>query len=363
MMSLLFYLLSFSSSALLLYYGMKHRHKLIVGISLAIPIIIGGLRYGVGTDYFNYIKVYESLTSLNLIEFLSLTNSNIELGFYILAQISHFFTDSPIFLFTISSFLTILFFYLGLKRYELKHPVLVYFLFLLTIYPITFNGVRQGIAASICFFAISFLIKQRALPYFLWILAASLFHTSALFLIPLYFIAIFVKRSQNQAFYVYIFKLATLSIAIIILLPQLFNFLDAIPYFEKYNQYQVMEAEGNNYTFYIKLAILGAVIAFSKWLIPRNSILYLYALCFALLETLTLYLGFISDPIKRISLYFSFFSLILMSNFVDIFKDNTGKTVMYIIVIGYGVASFYLYYYILGQADIIPYKLVLGESS
>ena len=53
--SLFFYIIAFALSAYLVSVGFRSRQRLFCMLGLLIPIIIGGFRYGVGTDYFNYI--------------------------------------------------------------------------------------------------------------------------------------------------------------------------------------------------------------------------------------------------------------------------------------------------------------------
>ena len=60
-----------------------------------------------------------------------------------------------------TAFLTIAFFYLGMKRYQLRYPGLVFFLYLLTIFPATMNAVRQGVAMSIMFYAFTFVLDKK----------------------------------------------------------------------------------------------------------------------------------------------------------------------------------------------------------
>lgn len=63
------------------------------------------------------------------------------------------------------------------------------FLFItLGTYTFFFNGLRQGIAMAIFSLATPYLIEKRLIPFLMVTLLASLFHVSALFMIPFYFI-------------------------------------------------------------------------------------------------------------------------------------------------------------------------------
>lgn len=355
--SLFFYLFSFSLAALLMHYGIKRNHKIIIVVSLFIPIIIAGFRYGIGTDYFSYISIYEQLSSLSFVEYLSI-ESNIEIGFYFLIKLSHLITSGPTFLFISSSFLTILFFYLGLKRYDLKHKALIYFLFLTLIFPSSFNNIRQSVAISICFFALSFIIKRIPKQYFLWILIASLFHGSALFLLPFYFINRLIKKGTNRLF---LLKVGLFTLATCLILPYLYDLLQTIPFLNKYSTYQMITAEGNNNIFYLKVIILMGILLFYKRIISHNT-MNMYFLIFFVLDIVLSTLGFISPFIKRIALYFALFSPLLLVAIPDMFSDKLGKFISYVILIIYGMLYFYLAFYVMGQSEIFPYQFALGGS-
>lgn len=362
--SLIFYLCVFLLSAALMYYGQKRNNKIITGLSLAIPVIIASLRYNVGTDYVNYVTIYNNVSGLSLGQFLTDSTLGIEIGFYTLIKLSELISNNSLFLFAISSFLTILFFHLGVVRYRLKHPALVYLLFLLIIFPLTLNVVRQGIAISICFYALAFIIEGKPKKYFFWIIMASLFHTTSLFLLPIYFLRKIIKNQKKNLYLLFFLKMAAVSIGVYLLLPYMFELLATIPSFEKYEKYQTLVAEGNNYTLYLQFIVLLIIIALSRWTILKDNVMniYFYFLFFAILELVFTTLGFSSAFIKRIALYFSFFSLILLTNTIDIFSDKLGRFIMYFFIIIYGILYFYLAYYQLGQADIIPYRLVVGED-
>lgn len=51
-----------------------------------------------------------------------------------------------------------------------------------------YNGLRQYIAVSICFYAMKYILNKDAKRYFLAVLIAFLFHKSALFFVPVYFL-------------------------------------------------------------------------------------------------------------------------------------------------------------------------------
>ncbi|MFC6623856.1 EpsG family protein [Novosphingobium panipatense] len=55
-------------------------------------------------------------------------------------------------------------------------------------YTFFFNGARQGLAASICFFSLRWLLSRQPIPYFALVGLAATFHHTALVAAPLYFL-------------------------------------------------------------------------------------------------------------------------------------------------------------------------------
>jgi len=358
--SLVFYILSFSCAALLMYYGNKRNNKVIIGFSLALPILVGALRFNVGTDYASYVSMYHSLSNLPLGRYFSDVFPQIEVGFFLLIKLSKFIANTPYFLFAVSSLVTVIFFYLGLKRYKVNHPALVYLLFLLIIFPLTLNIVRQGIAMSICFYALSFVIERRPKGYFFWVIIAGLFHTTALLILPIYFLNRIINNNNKNSHISILFKLSSIFFAVYLLLPYIFNSLASIKIFENYVKYKTFITEGSGSNFYSKFVIIVFAMFISKWsILNKNMKLYYYFLVFAILELLLVNSGF-SAPIVRMALYFSFFPPMLLANFVDVFKDKSGKFFVYLLVISYGILYFYIAYYQQGYANVVPYKFMLG---
>lgn len=358
--SLVFYLLSFSFSAFLMWRGLARNNKLIIAASLLIPIIISGWRFNVGTDYTNYVLMFNDLSKVPIDQYFSQVFPKTEIGFYALIKLSSWLADGPFLMFFASAALTVLFFFFGLKKYELKHASLIYLLYMLIIFPTTLNGIRQGIATAVCFYAITFILSRKPAKYFLWILIASLFHVSALFLIPLYLLNLIIKGDKKDLLIKTVLTFCCTILVLFLLLPYAFDLLSKISIFESYVQYLVPVNDGTDSGFYSKMLIVATVAFASKWIIPNEyeaRTKYHYFILLVVLDILISTLGF-SATIDRMALYFSFFSIFLIVSFIDIFRDISGKAVMYSLIIAYGIAYFYIAYYIQNYGDVTPYDII-----
>lgn len=359
--SLFFYIIAFALSAYLVSFGFRAKKRIFCMFGLLIPIIIGGFRYGVGTDYFNYINIFSEHVKKGFVDI-----DGIEVGYTILEQFSSLFApyDTRM-LFAITTALTIIFFYAGLVRFKPQYPGLITFLYLMTLLPMSFNTVRQGIAVSIVFLALSYAKDKRTIPFIIWCIIASLFHISALLVIPFYFTIRISMLKNNQSPRSlgsrYIIRLIVMISIVIAVTINALNLALSIPGFDKYELYTYMNEDGANLMFYCKLALLVIIFILSKYIILRDNILYnTFIMSGAIMEIILLSLGFVSPFIKRQALYFSLLYIILLTLTVRLGSKKSRQVMIYSVIVCYALGFFVVSYFILGQADIIPYKFSIS---
>ena len=154
-------------------------------IPILIFSIISGIRWKVGTDHFNYYLKY-----LDLEKGIEFRERGIEKGFELLSTVFSNLQIHFTLYFSFLAFLQIFFFYLALKDKKYLLPFLVVILILGEQYLLWMNGIRQAIAACIFVYALQYKLNKKFWFYFIFILLASQFHKSAIWLIILYFIPI-----------------------------------------------------------------------------------------------------------------------------------------------------------------------------
>lgn len=366
--SLAFYLAAFLMAAYLFSFGVRRKSGLFVSLSLFIPVVIAGFRYGVGTDYFSYIAMYNTHVKLSLTEFIN-ENGLAEVMFFAIEKLSFLLFDDPRFMFFVSALLTVGFFYAGVRRLKLKYPGLIYFLYLMAIFPVTFNAVRQGIAISIIFFALTYILEKKPTKYLLWTLVAGLFHISALLVLPIYFLGRFIiniksKIAINSHFTEragFFIRVSIVSLIISLVCISVFSIVLSIPGFEKYEVYLSFDEDINNNIFFVKLLLVMVMIVLNRQTVFKGDVRQnKLFLTFAIVEVTLLTLGFVSPFVKRAALYFSPFILLLLPNLIDILKGRLVKNMCYILIVLYGITFFTVSYYLLGQADVIPYEYSIG---
>lgn len=350
--SLVFYIVLFSLSALLLYFGDKRNNKILKFIAVIIPILIGGLRYFVGTDYTNYIDYYFVYGPMSLSDYLN-KNGIFEIMFYFIARISYIFTNEYYLFFFATNMIIIVVIYFSIEKIKVNNKYLIWLLFLLLYFPMFLNVIRQGISIVITYYMIALLLNDETKKSFLVSLLSPLFHASGVVTIVLYFILFFAKKRIKES----VKNVFVFSVLLLLLIPLASYLLSLTSYLSRFLIYESLYVEGNNYNFYLIFIILMLSLLFYKGIEKKVNNSFFYYLLFAGEVVLTL-LGFISPIIKRIALYFSLGQIVILSSFVEIGSNVSSKNILKILIILYVMAYFVLAYYVLGQSNIFPFKTI-----
>lgn len=151
-----------------------------------ILIMVAGLRWRVGTDYYMYAIGYSKHVALSWTD-LSILD---EPGLKIISIVSQYIYDDYATMFFLASLITI-----GLivntiyKRGGMFSFSILLFIFI-GMWTGSFNGVRQYIALAILFAGHHFIVDRNIKKYVFVVIIASLFHISAIGMIILYFVPI-----------------------------------------------------------------------------------------------------------------------------------------------------------------------------
>lgn len=162
----------------------KHSiHRKSFWVPLLTLSLFSGLRsHRVGTDSWSYTRDFRN--NLNIYNFNF--NPNVELGYQVFEYILLRLTHNYFWLFFLTS-LFIVWCHLKVARdYSRNYILSILFYFTLSSYTFFFNGLRQGIAMAFIALSTPYIIRKDTFKFFLLILIASLFHKTALFIIPFY---------------------------------------------------------------------------------------------------------------------------------------------------------------------------------
>ncbi len=357
--SLLFYVICFAASAVLFHIGQKRKLRTPIIFAILIPTIVGGLRYKVGVDYVSYMSKLQEAPNMDIFAF-SNKFGGMEPALWLFGQIPW-----PIFFFA-TSFLTILFFYLGFKKFGSKHLGLCMFLVMMVIFPQALGGVRQGVAMAICFYGFSFIPQKRRTAFIVTVLFAALFHYSSiimLLLLPLYHLLVEKPESEKK----FIIKMAVSVLALIAVIVVGFKVIEYIPVLNKYALYSTdafVEQYGkytSSHNILPELASLALIVMFYGHLVKgnnKNGRFIFMAIVFMLVVTMV---GFVVPLASRLADYFIAFFILAITSAIDTFDDKTSRRIMAGVAIAYALAFFVTGIYLNGSGEIFPYRTIFEQ--
>lgn len=282
----------------------KRKKMYIIGALIPIFIIAGFRGAGVGADTQSYIRIFEAAKSAHFLEVYS-DYSRLEYGYkYFVYFLASYFSH-PQWQFIFVAFFSCI--GIGYFVYQNAREPFLAILFFITLgfFDFTLSGLRQTIAITVTLFLFP-LIKDRKLFWFLvGIFIAALFHKSALFFIPAYFIANNpVKKKTVIVYFLSFFVLFLVADKLLLAAA------DALDY-----NYSV-ENVGNGYIFFsIVLIITVLAFKFHKSLIQQNKnnrFIINMSFCSFMLWGVRL----ISRTAERITLYYMPYTYVLLEEII-----------------------------------------------
>src|SRR5690554_497559 len=162
--------------------GVRRFSVLLIG---GLLVLFAGLRdRTIGSDTSIYVSWLNSVNSFE--DLLAFHN---EIGFGFLVLVGSSLSDGYAAYLLVIALVAMTFYLIPILKLIPRYEIAIFVFISLGFYTFFFNGARQGVAAAICFFAMPWLLERKAIPYFLAIGFAALFHKTALVALPLYFIA------------------------------------------------------------------------------------------------------------------------------------------------------------------------------
>ena len=150
--------------------------------------LVSGFRYDVGTDYMNYMWMYEDYAYLEPITIYE------KPGLHIIGRIAAFIFDHHTTWFVMMALITVGLYFFGIKKYSINVTFSVFLFIFLGVWHGSFNTVKQHAAAAIFFASLPFLYKRDFLSWMFSCILATFFHEAALVMIPMYFIITFEHK-------------------------------------------------------------------------------------------------------------------------------------------------------------------------
>ena len=282
--------------------------------ALLLLSFVVGFRYNVGVDWMGYKMTFESLRSFGESFF---NRSSMEIGYLTINQwVIDMGWDYTAMFFIVALFS---WFFIFISVPTKLLPLTIFFLFTDEYFFWSMNGVRQFMAIAVFLYAIKFILSKNLLYYISFILFASLFHKTALLLIPLYFLPInklYNHKVWMTLFLVSIFLSQTSIVSLIIdsIFSILANYSTASEVYARYADSRGFLSQELHYGlgYYFKTITSFFVFLMSKSIgdkYPSTRIYFLLFFIGAIFNNI-----FIEIPLaSRFILYFSFLKPLLLA--------------------------------------------------
>ncbi len=159
--------------------------KMYVFLALAVLVLVSGLRYRVGTDYGGYMSGYQT----DLSEVWEKIITFREPGIKIVTLLSTLIYDDYVSMFLGMALITVSLNVITISKHSESIMLGLMLYIFIGAWHGSFNGVRQYAAAAIIFAGHRFILQKKFWKYAAVVLLASLFHITALIMLPIYFLA------------------------------------------------------------------------------------------------------------------------------------------------------------------------------
>lgn len=303
-------------------------------------ILFQGYRsFTVGTDLASYIPSY-SVIGTQINSFSNLSFLNYESGYVVYNKLLYTLGfDERSFLIITAMFIQIPIFY-TMYKYSKKPLLSIFVYFAFSNFIMTFSGLRQSIAMSLCFYSYKFIKEKKILFYMVAIIIATLFHLSAiicLLLYPLYYIKLDTKK---------IIFVIVIIVGCLIFNNQIIQLANQIYYGEGREI-----ATTNAYT----MLILYCILLIISYLINSNDYDYIglrnILTCLCIIYTIAP----VSNTFTRLGYPLSLYLTIFIPEIVlkiNIKPNNLIKDIIcYVICIS-------CFFYFLGGLDTLPFSFL-----
>lgn len=356
--TILIYALTIASSSCAFYVAGKGEYKFTreIGflVAIGITVMVAGVRYSIGTDYYTYIQGFENIKAGMNVRW-----SSLEFGYYYLNLLLvrlGFNAQSILFA---SSLITMSFLAraLSLKRNVISVGFAA-LVFMLLFYQSTFNMVRLNLAVSIFLYNISNIENRKLFKFLFFSLLAASFHFSAFVTIPLFWLLPLHKESKRK----YIL-LISICIVLIFFNPILEWILSTINFagIDYYKNY--IGSSGISASIAIKRTILYFPMLIPGFFMHKQCYeefknFYIYYLLSIAGVVITAFGTFQVLYVDRIALYFLISLVIVIPVYARVFLKSN-KYIWLLATCLYLILFWVYVYFVAKDHGTVPYQWIL----
>ncbi len=312
------------------------KHKKILGqILVFLLVIFSGFRYRIGWDYDGYVILFNTV---------EIGDKYIEQSFILLIEFFRWIGLDYQSVFLFYSFFTLIFTYIGGKYYVKS---LLLFMCLYTLFPFAYfhsmSVIRQSLAIAIILFGSKYICMHKIKKYIFFVLLATFIHSSAIAMLPVYFLGRIKFKLQWHIIFILISVLFSM---VDILNPLIVKVLELIG-LTKYAVYIILETTSaplslGNILFYILTYILIVFLLFDYRLINRDEKMTLVLNMCTMMNMVTFLFTF-SHALMRVRDFFSIFLIVALVCIFESMRNIPKKFLFYQVVMLLSVSYFLVY--------------------
>ena len=322
------------------------KKKYVICCGIVLFLIIALRHYAVGSgDGEWYYSNWKFLSEISFKQYLNIfVEFDIEDGYLIsIWFLSHIFKD-PQFIFVFYGLIVSI----AVSSFVYKNckdPVIAFVMFnCLGLWGFMVQGIRQGIAMSICLFAFEACKKRKLWKFIILVLLAMIFHASAVVFFAVYAFSYFKMNARD-------YLIAAVAImASLLLLDRIFQFVNMVIN-DEYAVGEVEGSEGGFVSVIIYILILVATLIYynkDKDISPEVSLLFYLTLCGFFIFVLRYFANSIA---QRAAYYYMFGQMALLPMIiVDKMRRERPFISMAVIILCVGIAAYKASYSVL-----VPY--------
>lgn len=323
-------------------------------MTVFLPSLFVGLRYGIGTDYFNYLEIYNTINNSGK------SKIDEEIIYWVINKIAATFGwDFNVVLFIVA-LITTLFIYLALRKYKNEINIgLGMFIYMMTFYQKSYNITRQMAAVAILLYAVEYIQKRKLWHFTLFNAIAMGFHSTALLFYPLYFLNWLYGSPKHKLLRIISFTgLIIIMVDFSTILFPLVNRFGFISYYAKSYLYSEREFELRIGMFLRILPfIIPGMILWNKVKQDKRMVLYFNILIIGCITLLTAYSS--TNYTERIAHYFLSAQIIFVP---FIFKQSVrARNYIGILVVLAIIALWWNDHIYMGRGGTIPYEWIFSD--
>lgn len=336
----------------------------IIGCIFLFPIIaMYGLRYGIGTDYYSYENIYNTLHGASFSDYWVMHKKSagayyVEPLYFLLNKMA---PSYRILLWIIGVLIFILVF-IALKEYayEISFPLSL-IIFLSTQFIYSLNAVRFAVALCFVLHAYIALSNNKIVRFFVFVILATLFHTSMILCVAMFFLKEFKSVRANVIRNV-------LLILFVIIFPlickDLFSLISGVPLFARYFSTDVYTVGGTaqvgvTWLLHVVPVILPLIILCWKELKCNDNTKFFFRI--AIMEIPFRIIGFYNTWFTRYARCAQIIQVILIPLVLARITDKRKRVALTIYYVAWYIFYFGYYAIVNDQGDSLPYVWVLSN--